>query len=596
MPADHPPTGQQQQQQQRQQQQQQRRQQQQGLGPVLAGATPLPAPAAAAAAGGSSSGPQHVFVNGHIWTANPEGFVDPHVHLIFGGLSLSQINLRGASSRQEVAARVAAAAAAAADGAWLLGGGWSEADWGGGLPDASWLDEMQREWIRTQSLAGPQAYSDAVTVDKDLASGRPTGMLREHAMVAMRGIIPSPSLQERKAALAAAARYLLSRGVTAVGDMGWGVFGAAEETWTDLEEVYDAAAAAGELPIRVSSYVPLRSWQRAAQRLASNGSHHASGRLIWGGVKDFADGSLGSSTALFWRPYSDDVSGSTTGMRLIEVEELQQLVQGAAGAGLQVAIHAIGDRAVDEVLGAFEQLEECSDADQQQQQQCVQHRIEHVQHISSAVSAAKLAVLRLHAVPNPQHLISDRSMLLRKLGAERAGPGRSHAYRTLASMGVSIGFASDWPIVEVDPLASVYASVFRKAPPQAHQDKQVSAGQQGSSSSTEPQPPAPPEEQPWAPEEAMPLEVALQLHTATAATVARLDRWAGQLKAGLRGDFVVLDRSPFEGMDEDGGGGFAAGVPRVVKTYVDGRCAFGCDDGDVAGDVQAAAAAVADSR
>lgn len=73
---------------------------------------------------------------------------------------------------------------------------------------------------------------------------------REHAMVAMRGIIPSPSLQERKAALAAAARYLLSRGVTAVGDMGWGVFGAAEETWTDLEEVYDAAAAAGELPIR----------------------------------------------------------------------------------------------------------------------------------------------------------------------------------------------------------------------------------------------------------------------------------------------------------------------------------------------------------
>ncbi|WIA42290.1 hypothetical protein OEZ86_008304 [Tetradesmus obliquus] len=523
MPADHPPTGQQ------QQQQQQRRQQQQGLGPVLAGATPLPAPAAAAAAGGSSSGPQHVFVNGHIWTANPEGFVDPHVHLIFGGLSLSQINLRGASSRQEVAARVAAAAAAAADGAWLLGGGWSEADWGGGLPDASWLDEMQREWIRTQSLAGPQAYSDAAGVEKDPATGQPTGLLREHAMVAMRGIIPSPSLQERKAALAAAARYLLSRGVTAVGDMGWGVFGAAEETWTDLEEVYDAAAAAGELPIRVSSYVPLRSWQRAAQRLASNGSHHASGRLIWGGVKDFADGSLGSSTALFWRPYSDDVSGSTTGMRLIEVEELQQLVQGAAGAGLQ-------------------------------------------------------------------HLISDRSMLLRKLGAERAGPGRSHAYRTLASMGVSIGFASDWPIVEVDPLASVYASVFRKAPPQAHQDKQVSAGQQGSSSSTEPQPPAPPEEQPWAPEEAMPLEVALQLHTATAATVARLDRWAGQLKAGLRDDFVVLDRSPFEGMDEDGGGGFAAGVPRVVKTYVDGRCAFGCDDGDVAGDVQAAAAAVADSR
>jgi predicted amidohydrolase YtcJ len=73
-----------------------------------------------------------------------QGFVDPHVHLIFGGLSLSQVSLRGASSRQEVAARVAAAAAAAADGEWLLGGGWSEADWGGGLPDASWVDEVRQ--------------------------------------------------------------------------------------------------------------------------------------------------------------------------------------------------------------------------------------------------------------------------------------------------------------------------------------------------------------------------------------------------------------------------------------------------------------------
>jgi predicted amidohydrolase YtcJ len=72
-----------------------------------------------------------------------QGFVDPHVHLIFGGLSLSQVDLRGASSRQQVAARVAAAAAAAEDGAWLLGGGWSEANWGGQLPDASWLDEVR---------------------------------------------------------------------------------------------------------------------------------------------------------------------------------------------------------------------------------------------------------------------------------------------------------------------------------------------------------------------------------------------------------------------------------------------------------------------
>jgi predicted amidohydrolase YtcJ len=323
-------------------------------------------------------------------------------------------------------------------------------------------------------------------------------------------------------------------------------------------------------------------------------------------VKEFADGSLGSSTAVFWRPYADDPYGSNTGTRLIEQGDLQQLVQGAAGAGLQVAVHAIGDRAVDEVLEVFEQLEECREGEldlqqQQQQRKCMQHRVEHVQHISSSVTAAKLAVLGLHAVPNPQHLISDRAMLVRKLGHERAGPGRSHAYRTLATMGVSMGFASDWPVVEVDPFASVYASVFRKAPPactgqSAHNrdssSSTVSSGDDGSEAS-QPRPPPMPEEQPWAAEESMPLEVALQLHTATAATIARLDQWAGQLRPGLRGDFVVLDQSPLEGMDEYGAGGFGAGLPQVVKTYVDGRCVFGCDGGDAAG---SGLAAVEDSR
>jgi predicted amidohydrolase YtcJ len=91
----------------------------------------------------------------------------------------------------------------------------------------------------------------------------------------------------------------------------------------------------------------------------------------------------------------------------------------------------------------------------------------------------------------------------------------------------------------------------------------------------------------------MPLEVALQLHTATAAKVARLERWVGQLQPGLRGDFIVLDRSPVEGLDEFGGGGFAAGMPRVLKTYVDGKCVYGCDGADVAGSgPQTAAAAV----
>lgn len=360
----------------------------------------------------------------------------------------------------------------------------------------------------------------------------------------------------------------------------------------------------------MSSYVPLRTWHRAAARLQAHngGSHHPSGRLVWGGVKEFADGSLGSSTAVMWRPYADS-NGSNVGMWTIEMDELESLVEGAAKAGLQVAVHAIGDRALDEVLEVFEQLEECEEdpalsttglEQQQQERVCVQHRIEHVQHISGPVSAAKLAVLNLHAVPNPQHLISDRAMLLPKLGWERAGAGRTHAYNTLATMGVSMGFASDWPVVPVDPLGSVYAAVFRTSPPSARQEGKglgegaasLSAGKSLGSGVAQP-PPAPLLE-PWAPEEKIALEDALQWHTHTAAKVARLDAWVGQLRPGLRADFVVLDRSPFEGLGVDGGEGFGAGMPRVVKTYMDGGCVFGCDDGDVT--VAAAGSAAGASR
>ncbi|KAF6264068.1 amidohydrolase 3 [Scenedesmus sp. NREL 46B-D3] len=420
-----------------------------------------------------------------------------------------------------------------------MGAGWSEANWGGEMPDASWIDEAaaghpvfltrmdyHMALVNTAALQLAGMMDGAVrsveggVVDRDPATGLPTGLLRERAMDLVLHLIPSPSLQQRRAALAAASSYLLARGVTSVGDVGWGVFGSGDDAWPDLEQVYDAAVAAGEMPVRVSSYVPLRTWRRAAERLRANGTHHASGRLIWGGVKEFADGSLGSSTAVFWSPYADDPTNSYTGTRLIALDDLQQLAQNAAGAGLQIAVHAIGDRAMDEVLEVFEHLEGCREPERapdaarkpgaQHLTKCTGHRVEHVQHISSSVTAAKLAVLGVHAVPNPQHLIADRAMLVPKLGPVRAGAGHTHAYRTLATMGVSMGMASDWPVVEVDPFASVYAAVFRAAPPQGNHTAAL----------------------PWAPEEAVPLEMAMQLHTAAAAKVVRLEQWAGQLRPG----------------------------------------------------------------
>jgi predicted amidohydrolase YtcJ len=349
--------------------------------------------------------------------------------------------------------------------------------------------------------------------------------------------------------------------------------------------------------------------------VAVTGTFHASSaRLAWGGVKEFADGSLGSSTALLWEPYADAPSeaggqggdhtsnsgqggstcpGHTCGTRTIPTDELRQLVSSAAAAGLQVAVHAIGERAVDEVLQVFEAADKSGSSSSGR----VQHRIEHMQHLSSPAAAAKAAALGVAGVPNPQHLLTDAAMLMPKLGAARSGPGRAFAYKTLVDAGVALGFGSDWPVVEVEPWVSCYAAVCRQDPPSAAAQTCAAGDGGGSSSSSSSgcgsqdgaaaQPPAP-----WSAQvERLGLHEVLLRHTLHAARVARLDHWVGALRPGLRADFIVLDRSPFEddrqalaggsshqqGRSSGGCASFAAGLPVVRETWMDGACVFGCD-------------------
>jgi predicted amidohydrolase YtcJ len=172
-----------------------------------------------------------------------------------------------------------------------------------------------------------------------------------------------------------------------------------------------------------------------------------------------ADGSLGSRTALFHEPYADQPGSS--GTRTIEADRLRQLVTAADAARLQVAVHAIGDRAVDEVLQVYADLASNSSisgssAEQQQQGQQRQrapHRIEHAQHISGAAAAARMAAAGVAVTPNPLHLLADVGVLEARLGAQRAGEGRTYAFRTLVEAGVTAAFASDWPVVPLEPLA-----------------------------------------------------------------------------------------------------------------------------------------------
>lgn len=206
------------------------------------------------------------------------GLIDPHVHVISAGLSLSRLDLRSIKSKAEFVERVAKAAAKLTPGQWVLGANWDESAWGGEAPAASWLDAVTPHnpvfLTRSDSHQGVanslalaaaglgKATADVAggVIHRD-ASGHPTGLLADAAMTLVTSHIPSVGKKERQAALQAAQRHALARGVTAVHDMGRVAFQEGQDAaWEDLMEVYVPAAADGTLKLRVRAFVPLTTW------------------------------------------------------------------------------------------------------------------------------------------------------------------------------------------------------------------------------------------------------------------------------------------------------------------------------------------------
>lgn len=414
-----------------------------------------------------------------------------------------------------------------------------------------------------------------------------------------------------------------------------------EAAWQDLEEVYLPAANQGKLPLRIYAFVALPTWQvalptclpdrkralyaghlatdsmnerthlcsptarrrRMAERVKQLGKAHPGGMLHWGGVKEFAgmlqgcivrplaslrvgpdalacsccaDGSLGSRTALFHEPYADEPGSS--GTRTIELDRLRQLVVEADAAGLQVAVHAIGDRAVDEVLDIYAELAHRKNSSSGgvgggSVPVRRRHRIEHAQHLSSPEVAQRLAAAGVVVTPNPLHLLADMAVLQPRLGRERAGAGRTYALRTLVEAGATTACGSDWPVVPLDALGEACGALLHSAagtcmavklrlPPRWHVlrhgtaagslyaavHRQAPGGGAG----------------PWAPEEALSVAEALEAHTLAGAAAAGLERELGSIAVGKLADFVVLGATP----------GDAA--PEVCRTVVGGKCVYGC--------------------
>lgn len=481
------------------------------------------------------------------------GFVDAHVHLQAGGLHLFRVDLRGATTPEVFVQRVADHARMTPGGGWILGGDWDHQLWNGELPTREWLDRaapgrpvfLQRLDMhmavassRALSLAGVTADSpdpEGGVVDRDPATGEPTGVVRERAMDVFSRIVPPPSSEERRAAIRAAILHALGRGVTQLHDMG--ALHSADESWLSLHTLR-ALRAEGRLPIRVSAAVPMDERHELARFIEEEGRGDA--RLRWGMVKGFVDGSLGSWTAWFHEPYEGQPDNR--GTVITDLDELAGGIREAAELDLQPVVHAIGDRATDWLLEVYRDLA------RQHPDRDVRPRMEHAQHMT-ADGLERAGEGGCVFSVQPLHLVDDGRWAAELLGAEREP--RGYAFRSLLDSGATLAFGSDWTVAPVDPVGALQAAVTRRVwePADARWGRTWTAGQR------------------------LHLWEALQAHTLGGARAAFLDHETGTLEAGKRADLVVLSADPFE-VDP----GELRERVAVEMTVVDGILAYRADE------------------
>lgn len=441
------------------------------------------------------------------------GFIDSHVHFLSGGFQLSSVQLRDAKTPQEFIARIKQFATTIPAGTWITGGDWDHQLWGGELPTRAWIDSVTPRnpvWISRldghMALANSLAIAaakvtkatrdvDGGTVVRD-ASGEPTGIFKDNAQDLIYPAIPDPSPEMSDRALDAAMRYVAEQGVTSVAHMG---------TWSDLA-VFERAHHAGRMKTRISAAVPLATWARLRDTIAARGRRRGDEWLQIGGLKGFVDGSLGSHTAAMMQPFTD--APNDTGLFVNKPEDLYTWTSAADRAGLQVIVHAIGDRAIDTQLNIFERVE------RENGQHDRRFRIEHAQHITPK-DIPRFASLHVIASMQPYHAIDDGRWAEKVIGPERIKT--TYAFRSLLDAGARLAFGSDWDVAPPTPLDGIYAAVTRRT-----LDDKNPGG--------------------WVPAQKITVEEALRAYTIDGAYAMFDEKNRGSLEAGKLADLVIIDR------------------------------------------------------
>jgi predicted amidohydrolase YtcJ len=485
-------------------------------------------------------------------TAMP-GLIDGHAHLVGIGDARIALDLRGARSWDEIVSRVAAAAAKARPGAWVLGRGWHQKEWTSppepnveGFPlHASLSAAAPANPVILSHASGHAVFVNAAAlrragIGRDTkapaggeilrdGAGEPTGLLRENAEELVDAALKADLAKRTPAEVTAdldrridlAVEECLRKGVTTLHDAG---------SPLDVVARYRQRAEAGTLGLRV--YAMLSSSNEELEREAARVRVVGAGRnhLTVRAVKRLADGALGSRGAWLLAPYAD--APGSTGLNTYSMKELERTAEIAVAKGFQLGVHAIGDRANREVLDVYERVLG------RHPKEDLRFRIEHAQHLDPA-DVPRFAKLPVLAMMQGIHCPSDAPFVVARLGEKRAREG-AYAWRRVLDAGARIGNGTDAPVEDVDPIASIHASVAR----------QPKTG------------PA------FFPEQRMTRAEALRSYTVANAYAAFEEGIKGTLAPGMLADVVVLSRDLSTVPDEE--------IPstRVLATVLGGKVVF----------------------
>jgi predicted amidohydrolase YtcJ len=444
------------------------------------------------------------------------GFIDAHTHFIPGGFQLSSVNLRDADSREAFGRRMVEFVRTRSPGEWITGGDWDHELWGGELPRRDWIDAATlSNPVLVSRLDGHMALANSLALELagvtgatpappggeivlDPETGEPTGILKDEAMSLVSRVIPEPTDEEMDRALDDAIQHALSMGVTQTHHMG---------TWQDLE-AFRRAEAEGRLKMRVYSVVPISTWERLRDFVAAHGQ--GDDLLWWGGLKGFVDGSLGSTTAWFYDPYTDDPS--TSGLLTTDTAALRRWAMDGDAAGFQLIIHAIGDRANDWLLDLYQGIVDTRGIEDRR------FRIEHAQHLSSA-AFPRFAELGVIPSMQPYHAIDDGRWAGKRIGSERINA--AYAFRRLLDNGAPLAFGSDWTVAPMDVRLGLYAALTRRTIDGANPEG-------------------------WVPSEKISLEEALTAYTWGGARAGFMETKVGRIEPGMYADLTVLSEDLFD--------------------------------------------------